>query len=85
MYEVISVKFKDKGKVYFFAANGVQAKTGDHVVVQTSKGLEYAECTRGNHFVEDTAVVPPLRPVIRVATEADDRRARDNRRARPAE
>ena len=80
MYEVISVKFKDKGKVYFFAANGVQAKTGDHVVVQTSKGLEYAECTRGNHFVEDSTVVPPLRPAIRVATEADDRRARDNRR-----
>ena len=80
MIEVISVRFKDKGKVYFFASNGVTARTGDHVVVQTSKGLEYAECTRGNHFVEDTAVVPPLRPVIRVATEADDRRARDNRR-----
>jgi cell fate regulator YaaT (PSP1 superfamily) len=80
LIEVISVKFKDKGKVYFFAANGVTADAGDHVVVQTSKGLEYAECTCGNHFVDDNTVIPPLRPVMRVATEADDRRARDNKR-----
>ena len=80
LIEIISVKFKEKGKTYYFDANGVTAKAGDHVVVQTSKGQEYAECVEGNHFVDDQTVVPPLRPVLRLATEADDRRAADNKR-----
>ncbi|MCF0121232.1 MAG: hypothetical protein HUJ65_06295, partial [Oscillospiraceae bacterium] len=79
MTEVISVKFKDKGKVYFFDPNGVTAKAGDSVIVETSKGLEFAECTYGNHEVEDSSLVPPLRPLIRVATEADIKRAEENK------
>ena len=79
MTEVISVKFKSKGKAYFFDPNGVTVATGQNVVVETSKGAEFAECVRGNHMVEDSAVMPPLRPVLRVATEEDERRAEENR------
>jgi cell fate regulator YaaT (PSP1 superfamily) len=50
------------------------------VVVETAKGLELAECCRGNHEVDDKAVVQPLRPVIRAATESDLRVAEINRK-----
>jgi cell fate regulator YaaT (PSP1 superfamily) len=77
--EVISVRFKNKGKIYFFDPASIPVQAGDNVIVETSKGLEYAECTYGNHFVEDTTVIPPLRPVIRIATEADTKKAADNK------
>lgn len=79
MTEVISVKFKNRGKSYFFAPNGKTVKTGEQVIVETSKGLEIADCSRGNHMVEDNAVVQPLRPVIRVATKDDLRVAEINK------
>ncbi len=79
MIEVISVRFKNKGKVYFFDPAGLDVPTGEHIIVETSKGLEYAECAYGNHFVEDTAIIPPLRPVIRIATAEDHKRAAENK------
>jgi cell fate regulator YaaT (PSP1 superfamily) len=77
--EVISVKFKNRGKSYYFSPNGKIVKTGQQVIVETSKGLEIADCFRGNHEVEDDAVVQPLRPVIRVATRDDLRVAEINK------
>ena len=79
MTEVISVRFKNKGKVYYFDPAGLAVATGDAVIVETSKGLEYAECTWGNHEVEDSAIIPPLRPVVRIATEEDRKRAEENK------
>lgn len=79
MTEVISVKFKNRGKSYYFAPNGKAVKTGEQVIVETSKGLEIADCARGNHMVEDTAVIQPLRPVVRVATKDDLRVAEINK------
>ena len=79
MIEVISVKFKNRGKSYFFAPNGKTVKSGQQVIVETSKGLEIADCSQGNHYVEDTAVVQPLRPVIRIATSDDLRVAEINK------
>ncbi len=80
MTEVISVRFKSKGKIYYFDPNGVTASPGQFVIVETAKGQEYAECASGNHEVEDSAVRLPLRPVIRLATEADTFRAEENHR-----
>ncbi len=79
MTEVVSVRFKNKGKVYYFDPSGLQIPTGADIIVETSKGLEYAGCTWGNHMVEDSALVPPLRPVIRIATQEDTKRNRENR------
>ena len=73
MIDVVSVKFKGRGKTYFFDPNGIECQGGQQVVVETSKGLELAECVQGAHAVNDDRIVPPLRPVIRVAT-ADDLR-----------
>ena len=80
MTEVISVKFKNRGKSYFFDPKGKTVKTGEQVIVETSKGLEIADCCHGNHMVEDTAVVQPLRPVVRIATRDDLRVAEINKK-----
>lgn len=69
--EVVSVKFKGRGKAYYFAPGAIQIHQGDPVVVETAKGLELGRCHRGNHFVADDRVVPPLRPVVRAATPED--------------
>ena len=71
MTEVISVKFKNRGKSYYFAPEGVTAAVGDHVIVETAKGLEFADCVEGNHEVPDESVVKPLRRVVRLATKND--------------
>ncbi len=79
MIEVISVRFKNKGKVYFFDPSDLTIPTGANVVVETAKGLEYAECTYGNHAVEETSIIQPLRPVVRLATQDDDKHAAANK------
>ena len=80
MIEVISIKFKNKGKSYSFSPNGLQIRSGEKVIVETSKGLEIADCCHGNHMVEDTAVVQPLRGVVRLATADDLRVAEINKK-----
>ena len=79
MIDVVSIKFKNRGKCYFFDPNGLDIKTGDKVIVETSKGLAIADCSRGNHPVEDNAVVQPLRQVVRIATQDDLRVAEINK------
>ena len=54
-------------------------RDGDRVIVETAKGLEIAECAQGNRMVEDTSIVKPLRPVVRIATEQDKRTEEQNR------
>lgn len=71
LIEVISVRFNCHGKLYFFDPAGIQVKAGDKVIVETAKGLDIGDCAAGNHLVEDEAVIQPLRPVVRVATEDD--------------
>ena len=76
MIEVVSVRFNSRGKVYFFDPSDIEIAHGDYVIVETAKGLEYGECTYGRHMVEESSVVRPLRPVVRVATESDIENAR---------
>ena len=71
MTEVISVRFKNRGKCYYFDPCGVSVASGATVIVNTARGLEAAQCVKGNHEVEDSEVVQPLRTLARIATEAD--------------
>ena len=75
MTEIVSIRFNEFGKSYFFDPSGLEITKGEMVVVETAKGLEYGECVHGNHHVDDEAVVLPLRPVIRIATDADNKSA----------
>ncbi|MEG2097276.1 MAG: stage 0 sporulation family protein, partial [Pseudoflavonifractor sp.] len=71
MTEIIGVRFKSGGKEYYFDPKGIPVALGEGVVVETARGLEYGECTKGNSQVEDAALVLPLRPLVRLATERD--------------
>jgi len=78
------VKFKGRGKPYFFDPGSLEVPVGAKVVVETSKGLELCECVQGNHVVTDERIVPPLRRVVRLAT-ADDLRIAELCKAREKE
>ena len=79
MTEIVSVRFRPGGKQYYFDPAGLTVAEGQSVIVETGKGLEYGTCVRRNALVEDSAVVQPLRPVVRLATEKDERQVRENR------
>ena len=79
MTEIISVRFRPGGKQYYFDPAGLTVAEGQGVIVETGKGLEYGTCVRRNTQVEDEAVVQPLRPVVRMATERDEKQVRENR------
>ena len=79
MTEIISVRFKDGGKQYYFDPQGQTVKAGDGVILETSRGLEYGVCTYGNHMVADEAVVQPLRPLVRIATDKDKETVEQNK------
>ena len=69
--DIIGVRFKKTGKVYYFAPNGVVAKRGEHAIVDTARGPEYGEVWIPNRKVPTYEIVPPLRPCIRIATKED--------------
>ena len=71
MLTVIGVRFRTAGKIYYFDPAGRDIKNGDHVIVETARGIEYGYVVLGNREVEEGKVVPPLKPVIRMATDED--------------
>ena len=72
MITVIGVRFRTAGKIYYFDPAGRKVKTGDHVIVETARGIEYGYVVLGNREVDESKVVPPLKPVIRMATAEDE-------------
>lgn len=77
-FEVIGIRFRGGGKVYFFSPNGIAFAEGDHAVLETVRGMEYGEVAQGNRLVDASEVVQPLKPVLRKATEEDDAHYRSN-------
>ncbi len=80
MTEVISIKFKEGGKAYYFDPAEVDAKVGDSVIVEMQSGKEMGTVFEGIHTVPDEDIVPPLRKVLRVATEKDFKKVEENRK-----
>lgn len=78
MIKVISVRFRTGGKIYFFDPLEFEIKKGQHVIVETARGMEYGLVVSDIREVEDDRVVQPLKPVIRVATPADDKQNAEN-------
>jgi cell fate regulator YaaT (PSP1 superfamily) len=84
MTEIVGVRFRDAGKVYYFAPNGIKVRSGDCVIVETARGMEFGFAASGNSHVPTAKIVPPLRPVLRVATEEDRAHYEDNKRLEAA-
>lgn len=79
MTKVIGVRFRKAGKVYYFSPGDNKIKTGDHVIVETARGVEYGYVVLGTHEVEEKKVVQPLKPVIRMATPTDEETEQKNK------
>ena len=79
MKKVISVRFKDNGKTYYFDPADTPIKTGDYVIVETARGVECGEVVQGVKEIADSAVPKALKPITRMADSVDVRRMRQNR------
>lgn len=79
MIKVIGVRFRSAGKIYYFSPGELEIKTGDRVIVETARGIEYGKVVLGNREVEEEKVIPPLKQVIRMATPADEEIQKKNR------
>ena len=71
MTEIIGVRFKDVGKIYYFSPNNKKVECGCYVIVETARGVECGEVVIGNREVDDSKVVQPLKSIMRIATEKD--------------
>ena len=80
MIKVIGVRFRKAGKIYYFDPAGRDISTGQHVIVETARGIEFGDVVLGCREVEDSKVVQPLKPVIRMATQEDENIEANNRK-----
>ena len=76
---VAGIRFRTGGKTYFFDPGELTCVAGKYAIVETARGLEFGEICMGNRMVDTSLVVPPLRPVVRIATEADITHNAENR------
>lgn len=79
MIKVIGVRFRTAGKVYFFDPGKLEIKQGDHVIVETARGIEYGTVIGAPREVESDKVIQPLKSVLRIANQKDDEQEASNR------
>jgi cell fate regulator YaaT (PSP1 superfamily) len=77
---VVGVRFKSAGKVYYFDPDNLDVSVGSRVIVETARGIEYGEVSVGAKVVADNEVVAPLKKVIRIATDKDREQVEENRK-----
>ena len=79
MIKVVGVRFRNAGKIYFFGPGDLELRAGMHVIVETARGIEMGTVMTDPREVADNEVIQPLKPVIRIATEADEKTVEKNR------
>ena len=79
MTEIIGVRFKDVGKIYYFSPSGSKIECGNHVIVETARGIECGEVVIANRKIDDKKVIQPLKSIMRIATEKDLETQQKNR------
>ena len=79
MTKVVGVRFRNVGKIYYFDPKEYIVKEGDHVIVETARGVEYGKVVLTPRNIKEEDVVHPLKEVLRVATKEDEERERQNR------
>ena len=82
MVKIIGVRFRNVGKIYYFNPKSFQIKQGDHVIVETARGVEYGTVVLGPKEVDEKDVIQPLKDVIRLATPKDEKRVTEKERKR---
>ncbi len=79
MIEVIGVRFRENGKIYFFDPLHFEIEAGENVIVETARGMEYGKVVYGRRSIDEKKMSAPIKPIIRKATEADAERDRKNK------
>ena len=79
MVKVVGIRFRNAGKIYYFGPGDLELQAGMHAIVETARGVEIGTVIIGPREVSEESVIQPLKPVIRIATEADERQAEKNR------
>ena len=79
MVKVVGIRFRNAGKIYYFGPGDLDLQAGMHAIVETARGVEIGTVITGPREVSEESVIQPLKPVIRIATEADERQAEKNR------
>lgn len=79
MAKVIGVRFRDNGKIYYFSSEQFEVEVGQNVIVETARGVEYGRVVLGNREIHDEKIISTLKPVIRIATEDDDKIQANNK------
>ena len=79
MANIIGVRFRKPGKIYFFDPDGIEIEQGEHVIVETAMGKEYGEVAIANRNIPDNKLVKPLKKIIRVATNKDKKQYEENK------
>ena len=79
MANIIGVRFKKPGKIYFFDPDGIEIEQGEHVIVETAMGKEYGEVAIANRNIPNNKLVKPLKKIIRVATNKDKKQHEENK------
>ena len=79
MTKIVGIRFRNVGKIYYFDPKNYKMQIGDHVIVETARGIEFGRVVLGPKEVGEKEVVHPLKEVLRVATEADEEREKQNR------
>ena len=80
MIEVIGVRFRKNGKIYFFSPSELPIEIGQNVIVETSRGVEYGKVVLGKREIKSEKIISTLKPVIRIATPEDDEINEENKR-----
>lgn len=79
MINIVGIRFKKAGKIYYFDPNELEIKKGDYVIVETARGIEFGECVIAIKQVKEEEVVAPLKSVIRIANEDDINKHKENK------
>lgn len=79
MRKIVGIRFRTAGKVYYFDPLHFEINKGDHVIVETARGVEYGTAVSGIREIEEEKIAQPLKPVLRIATEKDDKQQEENK------
>lgn len=80
MKEVIGVRFRENGKIYFFSPRNYKVDVGRNVIVETQHGTEFGKVVLGSREVDETKLQGPLRPIVRLANAEDEKRVQENKK-----
>lgn len=78
MAQVVGIRFRNTGKTYYFDPNGENIGLGCGVIVETAQGVEYGKATIATKNIPNEQIVAPLKKIVRVATEADEKKLAEN-------